>query len=205
MAVVLHHSRAKGTAKLVLLGIANHEGDGGAYPSVRTLARYANVNARNVQRAITWLIEHGEVVVDLQTGGERDWADHLRPNRYQVKVRCPSWCDRTTHHRDTRGKPERLLGEDVDPVAYAPPLPGGATAAPSPGATAALTVHTTSPPTPPPSDPTPCRDCGQGQARCQVVQAHWPTEDRHPYRPLAVLHATAGSPPEPQRRRRTSG
>jgi len=39
---VLYHSKAEGARKLVLIGIANHEGDQGSYPAVATLAKYAN-------------------------------------------------------------------------------------------------------------------------------------------------------------------
>lgn len=102
MAVVLHHSAAKGTRKLILVGIANHEGDGGAYPTVRTLARYGNCDRRTAQRAVEWLVAHGELEVDLQAGGPRDMDDDDRPNLYRVTVTCPAWCDRTRQHRDTR-------------------------------------------------------------------------------------------------------
>lgn len=92
MAIVLHHSKAAGAAKIVLLGIANHLGDGGSWPSVATLARYANVDPRSVQRAITALVDSGEVGI------------HLRPGKstsYQVLVRCPEGCDRSHEHRLT--------------------------------------------------------------------------------------------------------
>lgn len=207
LAVVLHHSTAKGTRKIVLMGIANHAGDGGSWPTVRTLARYANADRRTVQRAIDWLQAHGEVVVQYQAGGPKDMDDDDRPNRYDVTVVCPSWCDRTTHHRDTRGRPERLAGT------LPPPPPrrsrGGGThaappAAPTPPQGAAPTPPEPSPePTPllPPKRSAPCLTCGQGEARCLAQQVHWPAEDRHPYQPLAVLHATAGRPPETTRRR----
>ena len=38
MSLVLHHSVAQPTHKLILLGIANHQGDGGAWPSIETLS-----------------------------------------------------------------------------------------------------------------------------------------------------------------------
>ena len=63
MAIALHHSRSKGTAKVVLLGIANHDGDGGAYPTVATLAKYANVSRANVQKALTKLESLGEIQI----------------------------------------------------------------------------------------------------------------------------------------------
>lgn len=104
LSIVLHHSRAKGTAKLVLLGIANHHGDGGAWPAVDTLARYANVTVRNAQKALDTLVGMGEVERFVQGGGLADFDDYLRPNRYVVRVTCPPWCDRTMNHRDTRSR-----------------------------------------------------------------------------------------------------
>lgn len=116
LSIVLHHSKAKGTAKLVLLGIANHAGDGGAWPSVGTLATYANAEPRTVQRAIQKLIGSGELRVAVQAGGLADWDDYTRPNRYDVLLACPPWCDRTANHRDTRSRQDRLWKNPVTPT-----------------------------------------------------------------------------------------
>lgn len=102
LAIVLHHSQASGTDKLVLIGIANHDGDGGAWPAVSTLARYANVDPRSVQRSLQRLIESGEVAREVQGGGTRNMNDYSRPNRYEILVRCPQGCDRSTAHRVTQ-------------------------------------------------------------------------------------------------------
>lgn len=67
VSLVLNHSQATGRAKLVLLGIANHLGDQGAWPSISTLARYANASERSVKRDIQELIQLGELRVDLQS------------------------------------------------------------------------------------------------------------------------------------------
>ena len=99
LAIALNHSRAKGTAKVVLLGIANHDGDGGAWPSIGTLARYANVDARTVQRAIDSLEKLGEVKRIVQGGGTHLTSDAHRPNLYRLTLRCPNECDRTAQHR----------------------------------------------------------------------------------------------------------
>lgn len=102
-AIALHHSRAESaTAKLVLLGIANHDGDGGAWPSVATLARYALCTPRTVQRAVEALEQLGEVRRVVQAGGTRWTADHRRPNLYEFLLRCPPDCDRTKNHRTRR-------------------------------------------------------------------------------------------------------
>ena len=99
VAICLHHSRAAKTDKLVLIGIANHDGDGGAWPSVATLARYANCSERHVQRAISNLAELGEIRVMQQAGGNDQTRRDRRPNLYKVLVRCPSNCDGSSQHK----------------------------------------------------------------------------------------------------------
>jgi len=99
IATVLHHSKASKTAKLVLVGIANHEGDGGAFPSVATLAKYGGCSERQVQRYIAALVELGELRVFAQRGGTDEARPDRRPNLYRVLVGCPDWCDGTTQHR----------------------------------------------------------------------------------------------------------
>lgn len=100
IAIVLHHSKAKGTAKLVLVGIANHDGDAGAFPSQETLAKYANVDVRNVRKAIETLVALGEVTVH-ERGGLRRMISSPRhqSNRYEILVECPPECDRSPNHR----------------------------------------------------------------------------------------------------------
>lgn len=99
MAVVLHHSKARGTDKLVLLGIANHAGDGGSYPKVETLAKYANVTERAVSTSVAKLVKTGELLVERNQGGSRRTRGNNRPNLYTVLVQCPINCDRSTNHR----------------------------------------------------------------------------------------------------------
>jgi hypothetical protein len=122
IAIVLHHSRATGTAKLVLVGIANHAGDGGAWPSRYTLAKYAGCSEDNVRKAIKRLVGLGEVTVHVQRGGMPEDDDAWRPNRYDVLVTCPSDCDRTPQHRTTKDRQRqaklwrmRQAGPPVEP------------------------------------------------------------------------------------------
>lgn len=137
MSIALHHSQLAGTAKLVLIGIANHDGDGGAWPTVDTLAKYAGVNRRNVQRALERLEAAGEIKIIRNGGGDHNIADSHRPNLYKVTLRCPANCDRTSQHRTRRAIVELVdlpvesevavapPGDDSDPsgVAVAPPKP----------------------------------------------------------------------------------
>lgn len=83
ISLVLNNSRADGRAKLVLIGIANHHGDNGAWPSIATLARYANASERSVQRDIKHLQELGELVVEVH-GGES--KSQYKSNRYWIAI-----------------------------------------------------------------------------------------------------------------------
>lgn len=113
MAIALHHSRATGSARLVLIGIANHDGDGGAWPSIATLAKYAAITPRNVQKAIQHLERLGEIRRHVGAGGTHLTADHMRPNLYQFILRCPVSCDRSSRHR--------VQGETAPVVLFDPP------------------------------------------------------------------------------------
>jgi hypothetical protein len=103
MAAVLHHADVHGTDKVVLLGIANHEGDGGAFPSVATLAKYARVSTRAVQHSLVRLSKVGYIAIDYRRGARSEDDPRYRTNRYEVLVRCPDDCDGSTHHR-SRGE-----------------------------------------------------------------------------------------------------
>lgn len=94
--VVLHHSKSEGTAKLVLWGIANHHSDAGAWPSIATLAKYANVKERRVQQIIRELALLGEISIEEQGGlGQRQY----KTNRYHILIQCPSDCDGSLQHK----------------------------------------------------------------------------------------------------------
>ncbi|WP_298038353.1 helix-turn-helix domain-containing protein [uncultured Microbacterium sp.] len=123
MAIALHHSRATGATKLVLIGIANHDGDGGAWPSVEKLAKYAGVDPRSVQRSVRKLEELHEVRRFVQAGGDHRVAEHQRPNRYQFLLTCPPDCDRTSQHR-TRTQSVVELPIDELSTGVTPTSPG---------------------------------------------------------------------------------
>lgn len=100
MAIALHHSRARNSTMIaILVGIANHAGDGGAWPTVGTLAHYARVKDRAVQYALTDLEKLGEIRRDIQSGGTVEIAHFDRPNLYHFILCCPPHCDRTASHK----------------------------------------------------------------------------------------------------------
>lgn len=98
-ALVWAHSTATGTQRLVLLAIADHDGEGGAWPSVERLARWSAVGDRAVQKAIRALEALGELEVLPRAGGLSTTPDHMRPNLYRIVLACPPTCDGTAQHR----------------------------------------------------------------------------------------------------------
>jgi hypothetical protein len=86
MVWVLHNSPTSGTDKVLLLGIANHADAEGrnAWPAVRTLAKYANLEPRGVQKALRRLESEGHIRIETQSGGTPDMRSDRRPNRYSV-------------------------------------------------------------------------------------------------------------------------
>lgn len=86
ISLVLNHSQSKGTAKVVLLGIANHDGDGGAFPSIKTLMRYGHCSERTVQKCLRELVDLGELQVHVNGGGMPHWSKYQRPNLYVITL-----------------------------------------------------------------------------------------------------------------------
>jgi hypothetical protein len=76
----------KSSAKLVLIGIASHEGDGGSWPSLATLATYAGVNVRSAKRLVRDLEDGGYIDVILNGGGTQHTRNDRRPNRYTTTI-----------------------------------------------------------------------------------------------------------------------
>ena len=83
MQAVWQHSKADGRARLVLLAIADHQGEIGAWPSIATLARMVNSSERSVQRDIQYLQDLGELTVEVQNAPTRH---QYKSNLYWVKL-----------------------------------------------------------------------------------------------------------------------
>lgn len=83
MNAVWEHSKSDGRARLVLLAIADHQGELGAWPSLKTLAKMANASERSVQRDIDYLQQIGELEVHYQQAPTRN---HYKSNLYFVKL-----------------------------------------------------------------------------------------------------------------------
>jgi len=63
---VWRHSKATGRTKLILLAIADHQGEQGAWPSISTLAKMTNSSERSIKRDIQDLQAMGELKVEVQ-------------------------------------------------------------------------------------------------------------------------------------------
>lgn len=111
LTVVLNHSKARGTEKLVLIGIANHHGDAGAWPSVARLAGYSNMSERRVQQAIKALQQSGELTV---TKGGGAGVGKYKTNLYWINVKCPPSCSGFPQHSQT--KPASPLESQTKPA-----------------------------------------------------------------------------------------
>jgi hypothetical protein len=83
MQAVWQHSRSEGRARLVLLAIADHQGEIGAWPSIATLARMTNASDRSVQRDIAELHNLGELDVQIQNAPTNR---QYKSNLYWVKL-----------------------------------------------------------------------------------------------------------------------
>jgi len=83
MQAVWEHSKADGRARLVLLAIADHQGEIGAWPSLATLAKMVNASERSVQRDIDYLQQIGELEVHYQQAPTKN---HYKSNLYFVRL-----------------------------------------------------------------------------------------------------------------------
>lgn len=103
-AVALHHSQATGTDKVVMIAIANYAGEDGAWCSIPTLAKIANVTEESARRAVRRLEQLGEIDTERNGGYGQQLKKpkHTRTNLYTITLVCPEWCDRSMQHRDTR-------------------------------------------------------------------------------------------------------
>ena len=83
MNAVWRESKSDGRARLVLLAIADHQGEIGAWPSLKTLATMVNASERSVQRDIEYLVEIGELEVHYQQAPTRN---HYKSNLYFITL-----------------------------------------------------------------------------------------------------------------------
>ena len=117
-ALVWAHSKATGSALLALLAIADHDGDGGSWPAMETIAHRARVSREGARKIVRRLEEMGEIVTERNGGGGLRTAAHMRTNRYEITIECPPTCDHSARHR-----------EIPEPVDNYPPPNGGDPAA----------------------------------------------------------------------------
>lgn len=80
---VWKYSKADGRARLVLLAIADHQGELGAWPSLERLAEMVNASTRSVQRDIQILEALGELRVERQNAPT---GNQYKSNLYWVTL-----------------------------------------------------------------------------------------------------------------------
>ena len=83
MNAVWRESKSDGRARLVLLAIADHQGEIGAWPSIATLAKMVNASERSVQRDIQHLQAIGELKVEVQNAPTKN---QYKSNLYWVNL-----------------------------------------------------------------------------------------------------------------------
>lgn len=95
--------------KLLLLGVAVHDGEGGSWPSVSTLSTYAGIAERNVRAGLAKLQAAGWIEVHRNEGGTRNTRADRRTNLYVVDY------DRLTARGDATIPPSPPTGGSLDP------------------------------------------------------------------------------------------
>jgi len=76
-------SKSEGRARLVLLAIADQQGELGAWPSIATLAKRANASQRSIKRDLAELENLGELIIERQAG---EGFAQYKTNRYWVNL-----------------------------------------------------------------------------------------------------------------------
>lgn len=120
LAIVLNHSKAKGTARIVLMGLANHASiiNNRCWPSVTRLQIYTGgMDRTSILRALDRLEADGEISRIRHGAPPPDHAPTTplrnRNNLYEILLRCPDHCDGTPQHRDRRRPlvPDEMMGD----------------------------------------------------------------------------------------------
>ena len=117
LALALYHSKATYSDRLVLISIANFEGEDGSWPAIDTISRLSGgINRRTVQRSIDSLVELGELREERRDGFT---------NRYHVVITCPDECDRSSNHRPKKGGGVQTTPVQIEQKGVASATKGG--------------------------------------------------------------------------------
>jgi hypothetical protein len=114
MSWVWEHSRAEGTARLVLLAIADHAGHDGrdAYPSQEKIAAKCKVSVRTVRRALDELESLGELGVERYKGRAAAGASGGRPtHRYSLPGYADSLAGNSGDVDEVTGQLDEVTGQ----------------------------------------------------------------------------------------------
>ena len=137
---VWQESKAKGSALLLMLAIADNCNDerGYAWPSVKTLAAKSRMSARQAQRVVKELAAKGELLI-VEGGGRSNThryyvlvgmpdaeADALRDASGKGDILTPFESENTSRSGENQGMPKRIEKPKIHPAAgkNAPVNPG---------------------------------------------------------------------------------
>jgi hypothetical protein len=112
MNAVWRESKSTGRARLLLLCIADHQGELGAWPSIKRLSEMVNASERSVQRDIQLLEKLGELRVELRSAPTRG---RYKANRYWVNL--PSTQEVTNPKDEMTDEAEEVTDSDVEVTA----------------------------------------------------------------------------------------
>ena|ERR1700676_1484656 len=125
---VLRNSKAKGSARLVLLSIAEHADRNGerAWPSIATISRETGVHRASVFRSLIVLVQIGEVEMVRSGGGRHSQTNHYRLKLVSPQLALPmpgrvAWCDGSHGATGSQLMLQRVAR--CDPKSPEPPKP----------------------------------------------------------------------------------
>jgi hypothetical protein len=101
---ILDHSTASGSARWVLISLANHARGWDAWPSVELIAYEAGLTERTVQHALAGLERDGHIVRTINGAPDLRIPNGRKPNLYQISDeptrRCFRGCPMCAHLDD---------------------------------------------------------------------------------------------------------
>ena len=110
MNAVWRHSKATGRTKLVLLAIADHQGEQGAWPSLATLAKMTGASERSVQRDISELEKLGELRVTRYASPTKS---RNKTNLYYVTLDDTTDCQVVNHDTTNQAHDTTKSADDM--------------------------------------------------------------------------------------------
>lgn len=129
---VFERSKSKGSARLVLLSLADRARENGfCYASNQDIGRRANIRPRDVSRELAKLVAMGEIRVIPGGGRGKSNEFFITINTREVRenepIKTPAYCDQNTRKsdintREVRDQPLLTVNEPLREITPLPPL-----------------------------------------------------------------------------------